>query len=87
MKTIELYRVRNCTACGVMSNIILNAVNESGIDVNIKFRNSENYTKEQLDNLNINSYPTTIIKENDKEVARLVGTYPVEYVIGVLEKV
>lgn len=86
MITIELYRINGCIACKVMQDIILNIVNNINKDLVLKIRNADNYTKEQLSNLNISSYPTTIIKEHDKEIARLVGTYPLDYVKNVINK-
>lgn len=86
MITIELYRITGCIACKVMQDIILNIVNNINKDLVLKIRNADNYTKEQLSNLNISSYPTTIIKKDDKEIARLVGTYPLDYIKNVINK-
>lgn len=87
MITITLYRKKDCHACRIMANNICDAFNRVISDICLKTRNAENYTQEMLDELGIKSYPTVIFTDdNNNEVARLEGTYPVEYITSLLEK-
>lgn len=87
MITMTLYRKRDCRACKVMTNIICDAINNVNSDTCLKIRNAENYTDDMLNELNIKYYPTLIFTDdNDNEIARLEGTYPVEYITNLLEK-
>ena len=73
---IVIHRTDNCLACKVMTENVIEAVNNVNADVDIQIRN----------NSNLKEYPTVIFIDNDKEVARLVGTYPVPYLESILEK-
>lgn len=87
MKSLIFYSKANCPACAIMASNIDHALNAVNVDINIRLRHGViGKTKTFIDN-NIKQVPTTIVKDDDgKEVLRLVGTYTVEYLIGVLSR-
>lgn len=87
MKSLIFYTKSNCPACAIMASHLDHALDEVNIDINIQFRHGViGKTKTFIDD-DIKRVPTTIIKDdNDKEILRLVGTYTVKYLIGVLSK-
>lgn len=88
MITLILYRTKDCPACKVMTNNVYEAISNVNRDICVKIRNADNYSDNAKEELNIEQYPTVIFTNDDNiEMARLVGTYPVEYIIGILEKV
>lgn len=87
MKSLIFYTKASCPACTIMASNIDKALNSVNVDIYTQFRHGVvGKTKTFIDD-NIERVPTTIIK-NDKgrEVLRLVGTYTVEYLIGVLSR-
>lgn len=87
MKSLIFYTKAICPACLIMASNIDHALDAVNVDINIQFRHGTiGETKTFIDD-DIKQVPTTIIKDdNDKEVLRLVGTYTVEYLIGVLSR-
>lgn len=87
MKKLIFYTNSNCPACAIMASNIDRALNAVNVDIDIQFRHGVAGETRTFINNYIKQIPTTIIKDdNDKEVLRLVGTYTVEYLIGVLSR-
>ena len=93
MIKIVLIIKEDCPACSIVKRVITEAINKINCEVTFKIVNSSN--------LNINSYkvkvfPTTIfykyVGDIDlltpyyKEIARLVGSFPVDYLNKVIDK-
>lgn len=87
MKSLIFYTKANCPACTIMASNIDHALNSVNIDIDTQFRHGTiGETKTFIDN-DIKQVPTTTIKDdNGREVLRLVGTYTVEYLIGILSR-
>lgn len=87
MKSLTFYTKADCLACMIMANNIDHALDSVNIDIETRFRHGVVGETKTFINDDVKQVPTTIIKDdNDKEVLRLVGTYTVEYLIGVLSR-
>lgn len=87
MKSLTFYTKADCPACMIMAMNIDHALDSVNIDIDVRFRHGVIGETKTFINDDIKQVPTTIIKDdNDKEVLRLVGTYTVEYLIGVLSR-
>lgn len=87
MKSLIFYTKADCFACMVMASNIDHALDSVNIDIDVRFRHGVIGETKTFINDDVKQVPTTIIKDdNDKEVLRLVGTYTVEYLIGVLSR-
>ena len=87
MKTLIFYTKASCPACTIMANNIDHALNSVNVDIDTQFRHGIIGETETFIDDDIKQVPTTIIKDdNGREVLRLVGTYTVEYLIGVLSR-
>lgn len=87
MSKIELITRRNCEACTVMLHNLADVLNEVNAEITIKVVPVSTININILPELNIKAYPTLIIKKEDKEVARLEGTFPKKYLIEVINKI
>lgn len=86
MIDIEFYTRNDCLACGIMMRNLTIALETTRIKANTIIRYGElNVTKEFVDN-KVEMFPTLIIKKDNKELTRLTGTYPIDYLINVLDK-
>lgn len=87
MKSLIFYTKASCPACTIMASNIDYALNSVNIDIDTQFRHGiVGETKTFIDD-DIKQVPTTIIKDDDnREILRLVGTYTVEYLIGVFSR-
>lgn len=86
MITIEFYTRNDCLACGVMMRNLTSALEITRLKANTIIRYGElDITKEFVDN-KVEMFPTLIIKKDDKELTRFMGTYPVDYLINVFDK-
>lgn len=87
MSKIELITRRNCEACTIMLHNIADALDETTNDITLKVIHAESLSDKEIIDMNIKRFPTTIIKENNVEVARLEGTYTESYLIDVINKI
>lgn len=93
MIKIVLIIKEDCPACSIVKRVITEAINKIDCEVTFKIVNGSN--------LNINSYkvkvfPTTIFYKNIgsdinegylfKEIARLEGSFPIDYLNKVIDK-
>jgi hypothetical protein len=69
-----------------MISIIGNAVAEVNDDCNINIVNVTNLPPNKLVELNVEIFPTTIIEKDNKEITRLKGTFPENYIIDIIYK-
>lgn len=87
MKSLTFYTKADCLACMIMASNIDHALDSINVDIDVRFRHGVVGETKTFINDDVKKVPTTIIKDdNDKEVLRLVGTYTVEYLIGVLSR-
>lgn len=86
MNKIELITRRNCEACTIMLHNIADVLDETNIELTVKVVPISAININILPELNIKAYPTLIIKKDGKEVARLEGTFPKDYLIEVINK-
>lgn len=87
MSKIELITKRNCEACTIMLHNIADVLDEVNTEITIKVVPVSTINIDVLSELNIKAYPTLIIKKDNKEIARLEGTFPKEYLIEVINKI
>lgn len=86
MIRITCYTKKNCEACHTMISIIGNAVAEVNDDYNINIVNIANLPPNKLVELNVEVFPTTIIEKDNKEITRLKGTFPENYITDIIYK-
>jgi len=93
MIKIVLIIKEDCPACSIVKKVITQVINKIDCEITLKIINSSN--------VNINSYkvkvfPTTIFYKNVgsdvnegylfKEIARLEGSFPIDYLNKVIDK-
>ena len=93
MIKIVLIIKEDCPACSIVKRVITQAINKIDCEITLKIINSSN--------VNVNSYkvkvfPTTIFYKNVgpdvsegylfKEIARLEGSFPIDYLNKVIDK-
>ena len=86
MTNLILITRRNCEACNIMLHNVADVLYETNTEVTLRVRHSESLSIDTLTELNIKNFPTILIKEDGKEVGRLEGTYPVDYIKEVINK-
>ena len=67
-------------------HLLYNAVAEVNDDCNINIVNVANLPPNKLVELNVEVFPTTIIEKDNKEIARLKGTFPKNYITDIIYK-
>lgn len=77
---------RNCEACSIMLHNVADVLDETNTEVTLRVRHSESLNVDTLIELNIKNFPTILIKQDGKEVGRLEGTYPVDYIKEIINK-
>ena len=69
----------NCVACNVVKKVISQAINNIDTEITLNItKNGERY--------NPKVYPTTIFEKNNKEIAKLEGSFPIDYLNRVINK-
>lgn len=86
MTNLILITRRNCEACSIMLHNVADVLDETNTEVTLRVRHSESLNVDTLIELNIKNFPTILIKQNGKEVGRLEGTYPVDYIKEIINK-
>ena len=85
MIRVKYYTRKGCDACKIMIHILTDIIVNSNVDISFGIRHYRG-NEEEFQNNNIKLFPTTIIFKDDKEIARLEGSYPKEYLIDVINK-
>lgn len=86
MTNLILITRRNCEACSIMLHNVADVLDETNTEVTLRVRHSESLDVDTLTELNIKNFPTILIKQDGKEVGRLEGTYPVDYIKEIINK-
>lgn len=86
MTNLILITRRNCEACSIMLHNVADVLDETDTEVTLRVRHSESLDVDTLTELNIKNFPTILIKQDGKEVGRLEGTYPVDYIKEIINK-
>lgn len=86
MTNLILITRRNCEACSIMLHNVADVLDETNTEVTLRVRHSESLNVDTLTELNIKNFPTILIKQDGKEVGRLEGTYPVDYIKEIINK-
>lgn len=86
MTNLILITRRNCEACSIMLHNVADVLDETNTEVTLRVRHSESLNVDTLIELNIKNFPTILIKQDGKEVGRLEGTYPVDYIKEIINK-
>lgn len=86
MTNLILITRRNCEACSIMLYNVADVLDETNTEVTLRVRHSESLNVDTLIELNIKNFPTILIKQDGKEVGRLEGTYPVDYIKEIINK-
>lgn len=86
MTNLILITRRNCEACSIMLHNVADILDETNTEVTLRVRHSESLNVDTLIELNIKNFPTILIKQDGKEVGRLEGTYPVDYIKEIINK-
>lgn len=69
----------DCIACNVVKKVISQAINNIDTEITLNItKNGERY--------NSKVYPTTIFEKNNKEIARLEGSFPIDYLNKIIDK-
>lgn len=93
MIKIVLIIKENCLACDIVKRVITQAINKIDCDITIKIVNGSNIN---LDCYNIKVFPTTIFYRDEgsiltntiyNEIARLEGSFPIDYLDKVIDKI
>lgn len=88
MIRIDCFIRNGCDACKIAIKNITEAINEANCDITLNIRNTS------LDDIlrkEINKFPTTVIIKvdndyNRKELARLEGSFPSDYIKDIINK-
>lgn len=88
MIRIDCFTRNGCDACKIAIKNITEAINEANYDITLNIRNTS------LDDIlrkEINKFPTTVIIKidndyNRKELARLEGSFPSDYIKELIDK-
>ena len=92
MIKIVLIIKEGCPACSIVKKVITEAINKIDCDITFKIVNGSNIN---LDCYNIKVFPTTIFYKNEgtiltntiyTEIARLEGSFPIDYLNKVIDK-
>lgn len=92
MIKIVLIIKEDCPACSIVKRVITEAINKIDCNVTFKIVNGSNVN---LDCYNIKVFPTTIFYKNEgsiltnviyNEIARLEGSFPIDYLNKVIDK-
>ena len=92
MIKIVLIIKEDCPACSIVKRVINEAINKIDCNVTFKIVNGSNIN---LDCYNIKVFPTTIFYKNEgsiltnviyNEIARLEGSFPIDYLNKVIDK-
>ena len=93
MIKIVLIVKENCPACSIVKKVITEAINKISCDIIFKIVNSSNIN---FDCYNVKVFPTTIFyRDINKvkmgppvytEIARLEGSFPIDYLNKVIDK-
>lgn len=86
MIKIVFYTKDDCEACRIMNDILLEAVLDVKVDIDIKKINKKKMDSASYLVRDVKVYPTIVILDNFKEIATLEGTYPKEYIKNILNK-
>ena len=69
----------DCIACNVVKKVISQAINNIDTEITLKItKDGKQY--------NPKVYPTTIFEKNNKEIARLEGSFPIDYLNKIIDK-
>ena len=69
----------DCIACNIVKKVISQAINNIDTEITLNItKNGERH--------NPKVYPTTIFEKNNKEIARLEGSFPIDYLNRVIDK-
>ena len=69
----------DCIACNVVKKVISQAINNIDTEITLKItKDGEQY--------NPKVYPTTIFEKNNKKIAKLEGSFPIDYLNKVIDK-
>ncbi len=85
MIQIKCYTKRSCNACKIMIRILTEVIINSNFNITLGIRHYKG-NENEFQNNNIKQFPTTVIFKNDKEIARLEGSYPKEYINDIIDK-
>ena len=92
MVKIVLIIKEDCPACAIVKKVITEAINKISCEITFKIVNGSNIN---LDCYNIKVFPTTIFYKNEgsiltnviyNEIARLEGSFPIDYLNKVIDK-
>lgn len=88
MIRIDCFTRDGCDACKIAIKNITDAINEANCDITLNIRNT---SFDDILNKEINNFPTTVIIKidnnyNRKELARLEGSFPSDYIKDIINK-
>lgn len=86
MNAITIYRTKNCLACQIISEIFSEIIDDVDKDIKLRFIDCEDKDDSLAKAANIVAFPTIIFTKDNNEVARLVGSYPLDYIKQVIDK-
>lgn len=94
MIKIVLIIKENCPACSIVKRVITEAINKIECDITLRVLSNKGF---RADSYNVKVYPTTIFYKaksakgtifegNFEEIARLEGSFPIDYLNKVIDK-
>ena len=92
MIKIVLIIKEDCPACSIVKRVITEAINKIDCDITLRVLSNKGF---RADSYNVKVYPTTIFYKNEgsiltnviyNEIARLEGSFPIDYLNKVIDK-
>lgn len=94
MIKIVLIIKEDCPACSIVKRVITEAINKINCDITFRVLSNKGF---RADSYNVKVYPTTIFYKtksakgtifegNFEEIARLEGSFPIDYLNKVIDK-
>lgn len=94
MIKIVLIIKEDCPACSIVKKVITEAINKIDCDITLRVLSNKRF---RADSYNVKVYPTTIFYKtksakgtifegNFEEIARLEGSFPIDYLNKIIDK-
>lgn len=86
MNAITVYRTKNCLACQIITEVFSEIIDDVNKDIKLRFIDCKDKEDSLAKAANIVAFPTIIFTKNNNEIARLIGTYPLDYIKQIIDK-
>ena len=86
MNSIIVYRAKDCLACQIITEVFSEIIDNIDKDIKLRFIDCKDKEDSLAKAANIVAFPTIIFTKDNNEIARLVGSYPLDYIKQVIDK-